>query len=94
MPPVMLPEPVQTASAASAALTDKQLAAATLAAASSLRARLNAIGHHTPAWFAEEAAGVIAAEIRRAEASAVRHANPRTVVAPAPGTPSLTTNAA
>lgn len=75
-------------------LTDEQLTAATLAAASSIRARLNAIGHHTPAWFAEEAAAVISAEIRKAEASAARHANPFTVVTPAPGTSALTTNAA
>ena len=68
-------------------LTDEQLTAATLAAASSIRARLNAIGTHTPSWFAEECAAVITREIRKAEAQAARHASPFTVVTPAPGTP-------
>lgn len=48
--------------------TDQQLTIATLAAAAQIRARLNAIGIHTPNWFAEEAAAVIAAEIRKAKA--------------------------
>lgn len=92
--PVIPGPEIMPMSSAPVILTDEQLTAATLAAASSIRARLNAIGHHTPAWFAEEAAAVISAEIRKAEASAARHANPFTVVTPAPGTPALTPNAA
>ena len=92
--PVIIQEVRRDIAPAPVILTDEQLTTATLAAASSIRARLNAIGHHTPAWFSEEAAAVIAAEIRKAEASATRHANPFTVVTPAPGTPALTTNAA
>jgi hypothetical protein len=92
--PVIIQEVRRDIAPAPVILTDEQLTAATLAAASSIRARLNAIGTHTPSWFAEECAAVIAAEIRKAEASASRHANPFTVVTPAPGTPALTTNAA
>lgn len=75
-------------------LSDLQLTTATLAAAASLRARLNSIDFATPSWFTEEAAAVLAAAIRQAEANAARPSNPFTVVTPVPGTPSFTTNAA
>lgn len=49
-------------------MTPEALAAATLAASKSIRARLNAIGITTPNWFAEETALIIAAEIQKATA--------------------------
>jgi hypothetical protein len=75
-------------------LSDLQLTTATLAAAASLRARLNSIDFATPSWFTEEAAAVLAVAIRQAEANAARPANPFTVTAPVPGTPCFATNAA